>query len=126
MHLLLTYLLRGSSSYPSIHVSAARARHQQQTRRLPLLLSIDGTDRHKQTDGQTFDRFVTPTAHNEDRGIMQTPVLAVFAKKQIYDMFQNIIQSFRLKNLTATDFAMSWRSPISQYEISENAINLVK
>jgi len=41
-------------------------------------------------------------------------------------MFQNIIQSFHLKNLTATDFAMSWRSPISQYEISENAINLVK
>jgi len=42
---------RGSSSYRSI--SAARARPQQQTRRSPLLLSIDWTG------GRTFDRFIT-------------------------------------------------------------------
>jgi len=50
---------RGSSGYRSM--SAARARPQQQTRRPPLLLSIDGTDR--QTDGQTLDRFMTLSAH---------------------------------------------------------------
>jgi len=37
----------GSSSHRSI--SAARARPQQQTRRAPLLLSIDGTDRRTAT-----------------------------------------------------------------------------
>ena len=31
---------------------------QQQTRRTPLSLSIDGTDR--QTDGRTLDRFIEP------------------------------------------------------------------
>ena len=47
---------RGSSSYRSI--SAARARPQQQTRRPPLLLSIDGTDRR--TDGRTMtDRVIS-------------------------------------------------------------------
>ena len=35
----------------------ARTRPQQQTRRPPLLLSIDGTDR------QTLDRFITLTAY---------------------------------------------------------------
>jgi len=44
-------------------ISAARARPQQQTRRPPLLLSIDGTDR------RTLDRFMTLTAHNVDRVI---------------------------------------------------------
>jgi len=48
---------RGSSHYRSI--SAARARPQQQTRRPPLLLSSDGTDRR--TDGRTFDRFMRLT-----------------------------------------------------------------
>jgi len=47
---------RGSSSYRSI--SAARARPQQQTRRPPLLLSIDGTDRR--TDERTMtDRVIS-------------------------------------------------------------------
>jgi len=57
----------GGSSYRSI--SAARARPQQQTRRPPLLLSIDGTDRRRdrQTDRRTLDRFMTLTAYNADR-----------------------------------------------------------
>ena len=42
----------------------ARAGPQQQTRRPPLLLSIDGTDR--QTDGRTLDRFMTLTAYCAD------------------------------------------------------------
>jgi len=37
--------LRGSSSYRLIPVPAARARPGQQTRRLPLLMFIYGTDR---------------------------------------------------------------------------------
>ena len=48
-------------------MSAARARPQQQTRRPPLLLSIDGTDRR--TDGQTLDRFMTLAAFCADRVI---------------------------------------------------------
>jgi len=39
----------------------------QQTRRPPLLLSIDGTDR--QTDGRTLDRYMTFTAYYTDRVI---------------------------------------------------------
>ena len=42
---------RVSTSFRSI--SAARARPQQQTRRTPLLLLIDGTHTHARTDGQT-------------------------------------------------------------------------
>jgi len=34
---------------------------QQQTRRTPLLLRIDGTDR--QTDGETPDRYIDPAQH---------------------------------------------------------------
>jgi len=49
---------RSSSSYRSM--SAARAGPLQQTRRPPMLLSIDGTDR---TDGRTRDRFMTLTAY---------------------------------------------------------------
>ena len=57
---------RGSSSNRSI--SAARARPQQQTRRPPLLLSIDGTDRPDgQTEGRTLDRFMTLTAYYADQ-----------------------------------------------------------
>jgi len=57
----------GGSSYRSI--SAARARPQQQTRRPPLLLSIDGTDRRRdrQTDRRTLDHFIVLTAYNADR-----------------------------------------------------------
>jgi len=38
---------------------------QQQTRRPPLLLSIDGTDRRMdgRTDRRTLDRFIDPAAH---------------------------------------------------------------
>jgi len=50
-------------SYRSI--STARDRSQQQTRRPPLLLSIDRTCR--QTDGRTLDRFMTLIAHYADR-----------------------------------------------------------
>ena len=46
---------RDISGYRSI--SAARARPQQQTRRPPTLLQIDGTDRR--TDGRTRGRFTT-------------------------------------------------------------------
>ena len=49
----------GGSSHRSIF--AARVRAQQQTRRPPLLLSIDGTD--GQTDGRTLDRYTTLTAY---------------------------------------------------------------
>jgi len=66
---------RSSSSYRSIF--AARARPQQQTRRLPLLLSIDGTDR--QTDGRTLDRFMTLTAYCADREVTDSN------KSKIYD-----------------------------------------
>jgi len=41
----------------SIDISWQRGA-QQQTRRTPLLLSIDGTD--GQTDGRTLDRFIDP------------------------------------------------------------------
>ena len=57
-------MLRGSSSYRSI--SAARARPQQQTRRLPLLLSIDGTDRRM--DGRTLDRLLHGLRNKESVG----------------------------------------------------------
>jgi len=56
-------LLRSSSSYRSIDLSAADARPQQQTHQPPLLLSIDGT----RTDGRTLDRFMTLTAYYADR-----------------------------------------------------------
>jgi len=68
----------GGSSYQWI--SAARARRQQQTRRPPLLLSIDGTDR--QTDGRTLDRFMTLTAHNMDRVINAANIFFYFAEVQ--------------------------------------------
>ena len=61
----------GGCSYQSISPAGARA--QQQTRRTPLLLSIDGTDRHTdrrtdgRTDGRTLDRFMSPTAYYADR-----------------------------------------------------------
>jgi len=47
----------GGNSYRWI--SAARARPQQQTRRPPLLLWIDGTE-----DRRTLDRLMTLTAYN--------------------------------------------------------------
>jgi len=47
-------------SPPSIDISR-RYDTQQQTRRTPLLLLIDETDR--QTGGQTLDRFIDPAPH---------------------------------------------------------------
>jgi len=44
----------------SIDVSCRRGA-EQQTRRTPLLLSNDGTDR--QTDGRTRERFIDPAPH---------------------------------------------------------------
>jgi len=44
----------------SIHISR-RQGAQQQTRRLPLLLSIDGTK--GRTDGRTLDRYIDPVPH---------------------------------------------------------------
>jgi len=41
--------------------SATAVIAQQQTRRTPLLLSIDGTDR--QSDGRTPDRYTYPAPH---------------------------------------------------------------
>jgi len=58
---------RVSSSFRSI--SAARARPQQQTRRTPLLLLIDGTHTHGRTDRRTLGRFMTLTASCADRAI---------------------------------------------------------
>jgi len=44
----------------SIDISCPRGA-QQQTRRTPLLLSIDGTD--GQTDGRTLDRYIDPAPY---------------------------------------------------------------
>jgi len=48
---------------PAIAAERRRLLHgaQQQTRRPPLLLSIDGTDRR--TDGRTLDRYLNRAAH---------------------------------------------------------------
>jgi len=49
----------------------ARVPLQQQTRRPPLLLSIDGTD------GQTLDHFITLTAYYADRVIVGDKTLLI-------------------------------------------------
>jgi len=51
---------RGSSSYRSISAAGS-----QQTRRPPLLLSIDGTE--GQSDGRTLDRYMTLTLYYAGR-----------------------------------------------------------
>jgi len=63
----LTWLTYGSSSYRS--TSAARARAPHETRRPPLSLSIDGTDRDGQTGGWALDCFMTPNTYYADRVI---------------------------------------------------------
>ena len=61
-HLLLTF---GACSYWSIASTWRPQGAQQQTRRTPLLLSINGTDRRTdaQTDGRTPDRYTDPAPH---------------------------------------------------------------
>ena len=68
MYVCISVRGAGGCSYQSISPAGARA--QQQTRRTPLLLSIDGTDRHtdRQTDGRTLiDRFMSLAAYYADR-----------------------------------------------------------
>ena len=55
-----TLLLIAGRAAISIDISR-RYDTQQQTRRTPLLLLIDETDR--QTGGQTLDRFIDPAPH---------------------------------------------------------------
>jgi len=51
---------------------------QQRTRRPPLLLSIDGTDRR--THGRTLDRLMTLTAYVADR-------VKIYANIHVFDRF---------------------------------------
>ena len=66
-------------------ISVADAGDQQQTRRPPLLLSIDGTDRW--TDGQTPDRYIDPAPHVLRAASTKTPFVDGLAgpKKPVLD-----------------------------------------
>jgi len=71
---------------PSIDISCPQGA-QQQTRRTPLLLSIDGTA--GRTDGLTLDRFIDPAVHNMQVQCQQVSAVAAgpgcSPKKEIGD-----------------------------------------
>jgi len=70
---------RGSSSYTDRYLLRASARPQQQTRRPPLLLLIDGTD--GRTDRRTLDHFMTLTGYYVGRVIITKVVRNLFTSK---------------------------------------------
>ena len=73
------HMSRGSSSYTDRYLLRASARPQQQTRRPPLLLLIDGTD--GRTDRRTLDHFMTLTGYYVGRVIITKVVRNLFTSK---------------------------------------------
>jgi len=99
-------VLRGGSSHRSIF--AARARAQQQTRRPPLLLSIDGTD------GQTDVRTDTRPLHDAYRVLGPITHKQALAKLSLHSSYTIGLFQLRLNKpwTRFTEYLMIYRKII--------------